>query len=843
MKNLGKLKNGQLKQSGCFNANFGFSLLSRKFPALLLVLLLLYLLPATRMRAQSSCPTGLGESAENPFLIPDTATFYAFARCLTPGSVFYYDCENATFTSTVPVGSHIEIGVGGENKHFKLTNNLVLNKGDISGCEGLNKGYDNEPWREWVPMHTFNGHFDGGFHTISGIFLPNGGNQSALFYSVSTGGEVKNLGVTNAYISGVRYVGGIAGSTMQDGIIQNCFFEGRIVASDDYCGGIVGLTEGSSLITNCYTTGSLYGKGLYTGGIVGGNNTTVSNCYSSMYVSNSAVGGTVGGVYGRNEGNITNCYYDMQMTDYATNPNASSKLTMEMTISNFTNLGAAFVPQGGFYPYLAGFDFANNPAVKLSVLPIFYNALSTSQYETAETLTQDFSVGYVDGATWTAYSLNNCVSISGTQVTLHKQGVADLVVSLNGISRTYTVYPNIAPFLGSENNPFTIDNLEDLVTFRNGINGGVDFTYKRYQVIYENLRNTYWLQTADIDLSTIATWVPIGNTTMPFRGHYNGGDKTIRNMTLGAGDNRGFFGQATNAYISHLKIKEVKMISAGGSSGALCGYITNATVEYCSAGSSTTIRGGNTLGGLIGGTSGTSYVRHCYNKCNVIQGSSGDCVGGIVGRTHSITYIEDCHNEGNITTTSSSTSRAGGVLGGISGDPSFTSVSFCYNSGKVTGSSCIGGIVGWAAGKGEIKYCINTGEVISSRAIILTDGNFGGISGYTSTNIKPMGCINTGEVTTPYAGYGISSTTNTNCMNAGKIKMKYIGGAAGNYIYGIGGTANKCINVALIEGCRTATVRPVSYYSTTTSFYDKQLMPNATAQTSYGRTTAQMIGT
>ena len=134
------------------------------------------------------------------------------------------------------------------------------------------------------------------------------------------------------------------------------------------------------------------------------------------------------------------------------------------------------------------------------------------------------------------------VDNSTDSVHLLKQGIADLVVTLNGHTRTFILYPNLEPYIGSEQNAFTIDNLAELKQFRDGINGGEDFVYKRFPVTYTNLPNIHWLQTADIDVSSVTNWTPVGTSTLPFTGYYHGAGYTISKVKITAsGAYKGLF--------------------------------------------------------------------------------------------------------------------------------------------------------------------------------------------------------------------------------------------------------------------------------------------------------------
>ena len=48
----------------------------------------------------------------------------------------------------------------------ELTDDIVVNTGDVAGCNGVKQ----DGWREWVPIGLYDGTFDGQNHTISGLY-------------------------------------------------------------------------------------------------------------------------------------------------------------------------------------------------------------------------------------------------------------------------------------------------------------------------------------------------------------------------------------------------------------------------------------------------------------------------------------------------------------------------------------------------------------------------------------------------------------------------------------------------------------------------------------------------
>ena len=215
--------------------------------------------------------------------------------------------------------------------------------------------------REWTPIgkdsisSRFNGTFDGGGHTISGLYInkdvtsDTGSVYLGLFGYVGEG-TVKKLTVTGSVIgcdnrtgTSDYYAGGIVGACDKGGDIVNCMADVTVTGNSNgtrtVVGGIVGKNGGkvtgciskgavsakgtgtgnvtanaggiagensNGSIINCCNTGSVIGDSC-AGGIAGNSSSSeVTNCYNTGEVSGS---GTVGGVVGEcSFGNISNCY-------------------------------------------------------------------------------------------------------------------------------------------------------------------------------------------------------------------------------------------------------------------------------------------------------------------------------------------------------------------------------------------------------------------------------------------------------------------------------------------------------------------------------------------------------
>jgi hypothetical protein len=176
---------------------------------------------------------------------------------------------------------------------------------------------------------NFSGTFDGNCYKIIGLKIT-GTDNSGMFGTVS--GEVKNIILESANISGENYVGSVAGH-LNGGTITNIYVQGVVTGSNNV-GGIVGRVSGNSTIDKSHvmagseiasivsdsTVGGIAGSavdtaviinssnaakisGTIAGGIVGSaEGITVSDSYSIAEVSASGDDAQAGGITGRSIG-------------------------------------------------------------------------------------------------------------------------------------------------------------------------------------------------------------------------------------------------------------------------------------------------------------------------------------------------------------------------------------------------------------------------------------------------------------------------------------------------------------------------------------------------------------
>ncbi|WP_419821393.1 S-layer homology domain-containing protein [Anoxybacterium hadale] len=191
----------------------------------------------------------------------------------------------------------------------------------------------------------------------------------------------------------------------------------------------------------------------------------------------------------------------------------------------------------------------------------------------------------------------------------------------------------------------------------------------------------------DIDLSAYTKgegWVPIGTETTQFKGSFDGGGKTITNLTIDRTDSedQGLFG----------------VIGAGGT-------VKNLGVV------NTEIEGGDYVGGVAGTVYGGASVQYCYSTGSV---SGIDSVGGVAGYVKG--SVENCYSTGSV----SGIGSVGGVVGSAVGG---STVENCYSTGAVSGT---GDFVSGVAGTvyGIVKNCAALNPSVSGT------GGLGRVAGY-----------------------------------------------------------------------------------------------------------------
>ena len=177
------------------------------------------------------------------------------------------------------------------------------------------------------------------------------------------------------------------------------------------------------------------------------------------------------------------------------------------------------------------------------------------------------------------------------------------------------------------------------------------------------------------------------------------------------------------------------------------------------------------FGGAAADVVGYTIITYCTNSGAIIGDSNSSAAGGIVGDSGGInspSIISYCTNYG---TVDSSGDRVGGIVGrfydsGVGTDASFGAISLCVNEANVEGGDYVGGICGQITG-GSISWCYNKASVGVSGSSQFVGGIAGEINGtsisecYVELLISVKGWRYVGGIVgSMYNTRGASSITN-----------------------------------------------------------------------------------
>jgi len=206
--------------------------------------------------------------------------------------------------------------------------------------------------------------------------------------------------------------------------------------------------------------------------------------------------------------------------------------------------------------------------------------------------------------------------------------------------------------------------------------------------------------------SSDAAFIPIGSSSNPFHGTFNGNTFTITGLRINGGNAfyQGLFSAANGAILSKVQLANVN-ITAGSISGAIVGYMINTilTDSYVTgtlSGSSNSNDFGYSLGLAVGTAADYSEIYRCY-ATGTVKGSAytaGGFVGeirgaGQISSTDPRVKIQEIFTNVNVTPTKpgiASELQAGGLVGFAVG----AIIQDINCAGPVTGYGPVGGVVG-----------------------------------------------------------------------------------------------------------------------------------------------------
>ena len=203
--------------------------------------------------------------------------------------------------------------------------------------------------------------------------------------------------------------------------------------------------------------------------------------------------------------------------------------------------------------------------------------------------------------------------------------------------------------------------------------------------------------------------------------------------------------------------------------------ITNSIIHVKELGYFTPVQTTYSKGsGGIAGTLSKASITQCSFSGNIIPESGSSHIGGIVGYS-SFGNIDNCSNYGTILGLGSS--QIGGIVGQHEGNNSYARINKCYNMGNIVGNTNVGGIAGYSRAMLFSSY--NTGTILGNDLV-------GGIAGTNAQEV--LRCYNKGTVFSDndkaggIVGVNATQWPISMCYNVGTVNNPLIGsGNVNNY--------------------------------------------------------------
>lgn len=264
--------------------------------------------------------------------------------------------------------------------------------------------------------------------------------------------------------------------------------------------------------------------------------------------------------------------------------------------------------------------------------------------------------------------------------------------------------------LGTSENPYLIADAKDFKYIQKYTTEG----YATGSKTAASFLGAYYKQTAAITAGNVT---PIGTSTAPFTGVYDGQGNELTVTISTTTDNTGVFGYIQDAAVQNLTV---------------AGTVTSS---------------GQFTAGIAGQMAEASKITGCTNQAAINNTNSSNAyAAGIVGRALNTSEIVSCVNEGEIT---ASKAFAAGIVGDMTG-----TIDKCVNKNTVTGGANTGGIAGALRASSTIRRCY------SSKSKTITGTNrVGGIVGY---NVA-------GTVANCFSNSNVTITANTADYGAGGL--------------------------------------------------------------------------
>jgi hypothetical protein len=506
---------------------------------------------------------------------------------------------------------------------------------------------------------TFNGTFNGGGFTISGLTKP-------LFNAFDTAARIFNLNV-DAAEGGVNGNGILSNAATTGTFIDDVHVTGDVEGTNNV-GGLVGDNDGGT-ISNSSATVNVHGNN-YLGGLVGYNGGTIINSHATGNVTGNNY---LGGLVGESLGSITNSYAEGNVSSAVNiDPvNDDSGLDEIDTYVYYSTLSGSYL--GGLVGYSNGLISESHATGNVS---------STLKIES------EFGDVVISNSVSSGTFIGGLVGKSlGSIINSHAEGIVTSSLTIESganisISTTSVVAGNsIGGLVGSSEANITNSWAEGDVSSQ------FSFTYVGDSIVPEDLQlndgdNVGGL--AGYSFGNIRDSYATGNVTGG--GEYIGG---LVGYAYGTIEDSFATGDVTGTGVNSDAFHGI-----GGLIGYLGGNLNN---TYATG----VVRGFTEIGGLVGSLGGSSpYISNSHATGDVY---GEEFVGGLVGKLNAGQSVSNAYATGDVT-------GYGYYIGGLVGASYSGTIQNSYAAGEITGSNFVGGLVGYLS-NGSVEKSFATGGV------------------------------------------------------------------------------------------------------------------------------------
>jgi len=314
--------------------------------------------------------------------------------------------------------------------------------------------------------------------------------------------------------------------------------------------------------------------------------------------------------------------------------------------------------------------------------------------------------------------------------------------------------------------------------------------------VRDNLE-AYYLQDADIDLSSYENWVPIGDGYFgpPFLGFYDGGGYSITNLNVEdlSRNGVGLFGMHVGGYIKNLSVSGI--VKGNTSVGIIVGQMSDSggTIENCNV--SGTVEGRGYLGGLCGHLGQAYTVTNCHgaNISIKILSEASDYVGGLFGFVGQGNNILDISIDNLVIEAEDSCDYVGGLTGFCSQNCIFNQLNSVNVTvlGGLNVLDYVGGAIGFSSHFSTFENCnidvlnISSSSYVGGFAGFLANNNSVSHTQVSGVNIDVLG--NSSNIGGGIGGSGDSLILESfSCIDINIISTFDVG-----YVGGFGGVCNE----------------------------------------------------